>query len=508
MFSRRAPITLWGPAVLSALVSLVPLVYLTVQATSRGWSEISSEIFQQRTFDLVVRSLVLCAAVTAICAVIGTAAAWVIVYSGIRGRTAITIAFSLPLAIPSYLSAFAWISRWPSLSGFWGAFIVLTFATFPYVMLPVMAAMSKLDPTHEEIARSLGRTPVVTFFTVVLPQVRRSLAGGSLLVALYVLSDFGAVATMRHEVFTWVIYGAYRAGFNPTRAAILSLLLVVIALVLTSAETRARGRESTANVGRSSLRTSSTHSGVMKLGASVIAALIIIPSVGVPVFGIVDWLNRESTRVVAWSDVLSAAMNSFGIGIVVAMATLFAALPIALLVVRNKGRFANVIEASTFITHSLPGIVIAISVVYVGIRAVRPLYQELPLVVFAHVVLFLPVMVASIKAALEKSGPTVEEVARSLGAGPVASFFRVTLPLTAPGIAAGWALTMLAAVKELPATLLLRPTGFDTLSTEIWSRSSVSDYAAVGPYALVILLVAAIPTAILGTLSVVKGSDS
>lgn len=506
MFSKRAPITLWGPAVLSALVSLVPLWYLTVQATSRGWGEIGDEIFQQRTFDLVTRSLLLCAAVTAICAVIGTAAAWIIVYSGLRGRTALTIAFSLPLAIPSYLSAFAWISRWPSLSGFWGAFIVLTFATFPYAMLPVMAAMTRLDPTHEEIARSLGKGPVRIFFSVVLPQVRRALAGGSLLVALYVLSDFGAVATMRHEVFTWVIYGAYRAGFNPTRAAVLSIILVLIALVLTGAESRARGRESTANVGRSSLRAPRRKSLGVKTASAIVAGLIVIPSIGVPVAGIIDWLNRETTRAVSWSDVFSAAMNSFGIGFVVAIATLFAALPIALMVVRHRDTFSRVIEATTFITHSLPGIVIAISVVYVGIRAVRPLYQELPLVVFAHVVLFLPVMVASIKAALEKSGPVVEEVARSLGAGPIASFFRVTLPLATPGIAAGWALTMLAAVKELPATLLLRPTGFDTLSTEIWARSSVSDYAAVGPYALVILLVAAIPTAILGTLSVVKGT--
>lgn len=508
MFSKRAPITLWAPAVLSALVSLVPLWYLTVQATSRGWNEIADELFQQRTFDLITRSLVLCISVTGACALIGTAAAWVIVYSGLPGRTALTIAFSLPLAIPSYLSAFAWISRWPTLSGFWGAFVVLTFATFPYVMLPVMAAMSRLDPTHEEIARSLGRTPLQIFFSVVLPQIRRALAGGSLLVALYVLSDFGAVATMRHEVFTWVIYGAYRAGFNPTRAAILSIILVLIALLLTSAESRARGRESRASVGKSSLRAAAQKPLRIKVLSGVVAACVVVPSIGVPVAGIVDWLGRDTSRAVSWSEVFNAAMNSFGIGFAVAMATLFAALPIALLVVRYKDNFSKVIEATTFITHSLPGIVIAISVVYVGIRAVRPLYQELPLVVFAHVVLFLPVMVASIKAALEKSGPVVEEVARSLGAGPIAAFFRVTLPLAAPGISAGWALTMLAAVKELPATLLLRPTGFDTLSTEIWARSSVSDYAAVGPYALVILVVAAIPTAILGTLSAVKESES
>jgi iron(III) transport system permease protein len=165
------------------------------------------------------------------------------------------------------------------------------------------------------------------------------------------------------------------------------------------------------------------------------------------------------------------------------------------------------VEASTFVTHSLPGVVVAISVVYLGIRLLRPLYQQWPMVVLAHVVLFVPVMVAAVKSSLEKSGRSVEEIAQSLGAGPVEAFFRVTMPLAAPGILAGAALTMLAAVKELPATLLLRPTGLETLSTEIWTHSSVSDYAAVGPYALVILLLAAVPTAVLGTMSGMRGSD-
>lgn len=129
------------------------------------------------------------------------------------------------------------------------------------------------------------------------------------------------------------------------------------------------------------------------------------------------------------------------------------------------------------------------------------------MVVFAHVILFVPVMVATVKSSLEKSGRSVEEVAHSLGAGPVEAFLRVTVPLAAPGLLAGTALTMLAAVKELPATLLLRPTGFETLSTEIWTHSSVSDYAAVGPHALVMLVLAVVPTAVLGTLTGMRGND-
>jgi iron(III) transport system permease protein len=156
----------------------------------------------------------------------------------------------------------------------------------------------------------------------------------------------------------------------------------------------------------------------------------------------------------------------------------------------------------------LPGIVVAISVVYVGIRAARPWYQEFPLLIFGQVIIFLPVMVTALRASLEKTPALLEDVAHSLGTGPVATLMRVTIPIALPGLLAGTALTMLAAVKELPVTLLLRPTGMDTLSTKIWDFSTLSDYAVVGPYALAILVLAAVPTAILGTLSSMRGHQS
>lgn len=502
----RVPTLLWVPAALAVVVSLAPLWYLVTQATSRGWSPLWREVWRQSTASLVARSLILTAAVTIACAVVGTFAAWVVSHSGVKNRTLLTIAFSLPLAIPSYLSAFAWVSRWPELAGFWGAFIVLTFASFPYVMLPTMAAMSAMDPVHEDIAQTLGLRPWQVFWQVTLPQVRRPVLAGSLLVALYALSDFGAVATMRHEVFTWVIYGAYRAGFNPTRAAILSLVLVALAMMLTSAESRARGRASASRVDAGLGTRRGAQSLRVRALALVGSAVIIAPAVGIPVAGVIEWLGWESQRSVPWTQVWSATLSSFGVGVAVSAATLAIAVPVAIIAARHSGRLARAVEATTYVTHSLPGIVVAISVVYIGVRALRPLYQQWPIVVFAHVILFLPVMIASTKAAIEKSSPVVEDVARTLGASGLATFFRVTLPIAAPGLAAGTALTMLAAVKELPATLLLRPTGLDTLSTEIWRYSSISDYSSLGPFALAMLVVAAVPTAILGTLSTVRDS--
>lgn len=509
MATKRVPRSQLVPAVIVACASLSPIVYLVAQATSRGISPFVDEIMQGRTLDLVMRSLLLCGTVTVAAAIIGVFAAWLTTLSGVPGRAAWTVVFSLPLAIPSYISAFTWVSWLPSLTGFSGAFIVLTFACFPYVMLPVMAAFSRVDPAHEEAAMSLGRSAVNTFFTVTLPQARRATLSGALLVALYVLGDFGAVAVMRHEVFTWVIYGAYRSGFNPTRAASLSIVLLLLALALTAAESRARGRTTNESASPRTSRQRARTSMNARIWGVTLSAVIIVPSVGVPVVSVVSWLQRESTRRVGTADVLSSAVTSFGIGVAAALFCLLAALPVALMAVRYPSRLSRALSAATYVTHSLPALVVGISVVYLGIRAVTPLYQELPMLILAHVILFIPAMITTLETAIEKSPVRLEEMSASLGSSSITTFLRVTLPLALPGLLAGSALTMLAAVKELPASLLLLPTGWDTLSTDVWRFAAVSDYAAVAPPAITIIVLAAVPTAILGALSSINTrSDS
>jgi iron(III) transport system permease protein len=149
-------------------------------------------------------------------------------------------------------------------------------------------------------------------------------------------------------------------------------------------------------------------------------------------------------------------------------------------------------------------VVIALSVVYFGISLARPLYQEVPLLVFGQMIIFLPLVVGSVRTSIEQSRTTYEDVARSLGTSRMMTVFRVTIPLAIPGIAAGGALAVLGAVKELPTTLLLRPTKLDTLATSIWKYSSVSDFGAIGPYAVALMLLAALPTAVLSTVTVLK----
>jgi iron(III) transport system permease protein len=500
----RIPAALAVPAAAAVFVGLAPLIYLFDAGFSRGIQGVIDEIVRSRTLWLVVRSLTLTLVVTLACVIIGTVCAWIVVRTSLRGRVVLLTLFALPLAIPSYLAAFAWVSWLPDIAGFFGAALVLTIVSYPYVMLPVAAALRASDIALEDVARSLGISPLTAAWRVSLRQVQPAIVGGGLLVALYVVSDFGAVAAMRYETFTWVIFGAYRAGFNPTRAAILALVLVVIAAVLIALERRVRGRTARTRLGRGLNRRSVQVSPrSLRIAALAWSGIVIAVSVGVPIVSVATWMRR-GTAVTDWSDVALTIRDSFGIGIATALATVLLALPVGIAIARFSGRFTRATEASVYLTHSLPGIVVALAVVYLGINLVRPLYQEVPLLVFGQMIIFLPLVVGAVRNAVEQSTPVLEDVARSLGTSRMATLRRVTIPVALPGIAAGGALALLGAVKELPTTLLVRPTGLETLSTSIWKHSVVSDYGAVGPYAVALMLLAAAPTAVLSTFSVMK----
>ena len=498
----RAPLALAAPAMVAVVVSLVPLVYLINTSLQRGVQQLIDEIFVSRTATLVMRSLALTVVVTGACAVLGTINAWFVVRSSAPLRPLWLMLLAMPLAIPSYLSAFAWITWIPSLNGYFGAAIVLTLASYPYVMLPVAAMLRGADPQLEDVAQSLGVSPLRSFTRVTLRQVSPAIWAGSLLVALYVVSDFGAVATMRLETFTWVIYGAYRAGFNPTRAATLSLVLIGVALLLVVLERRVRGR-TVQRVGSGTARHAVRQSPLsLTLPAMAVAITSLGFGIGVPVISSISW--TRSSGFVDWAEVWSTIAASFGVGALTGLATVLLALPVGILLARFKGRLNGFTEGAVYVTHSLPGIVIALSVVYFGISIARPFYQQIPLLVFGQMIIFLPLVVGSVRTSIEQSRPAYEDVARSLGISRMKTIFRVTIPLAIPGIAAGGALAVLGAVKELPTTLILRPTGLDTLATSIWKYSSVSDFGAIGPYAVALMLLAALPTAVLSTVTVLR----
>jgi iron(III) transport system permease protein len=167
------------------------------------------------------------------------------------------------------------------------------------------------------------------------------------------------------------------------------------------------------------------------------------------------------------------------------------ALPIAWLAVRRPGLLSTITERATYIAHALPGIVVALSLVAVTIRVARPLYQTAPLLLTAYVILFFPLALVSVRAALTQVPSVLDDVGRSLGAGPIRAARRITLPLIWPGLGAALALVFIAIATELTATLLLSPIGTETLATRFWVHAESITYGAAAPYAAMMVLISA-----------------
>jgi iron(III) transport system permease protein len=483
-------------AVLAAAVALLPLVYLAVRTSEAGWAAVANELFTARVARLAARTVALAAVVTAGCAVLGVGSAFLCIRTDLPAARAFAVLAALPLAVPTYIAAFTWVSTVDGFAGFWASALVLTACSYPYVFLPAAAALRRADPAQEDVARSLGRRPWRTFRSVTLPQIRPAVAGGALLVALYVLSDFGAVALLRTDTFTRAIFIAFDLGFDRTAALVLSTVLVALTLLLLTGEslTRRRGARYAA-LGPGARRPPER----IRLGAGRwVAALALLGvaavSLGVPAQAMARRLAAGVSRPGSLAEIATATANSLTAATTGAALTTLLALPIALLAARAAGPLAAVPERLSYVTHALPGVVIGLSLVFFGINVAYPLYQTRWLLALAYAALFLPLAVAAVGAAAAQAPPRLEEVARTLGRPPSRVFASVTVPLIVPGIAAGTALVFLTCMKELPATLLLRPTGMDTLATELWTHTTVSAYAAATPYAALLVVISAVPT--------------
>ncbi|ROP44964.1 ABC transporter permease [Pseudokineococcus lusitanus] len=452
-----------------------------------------------RTLELLLVTVALAAVVTAACLVVGVGTAWLLERTDLRGRRAWAVLAVLPLAVPSYVMAYTWVSALPGTAGFGGAALVLTLSCSPYVVLPVAASLRGLDPAPEEAARSLGLGPGAVALRVVLPQVRPAAASGGLLVAVYVLSDFGAVAIMRQETLTRSIATGLGSSFDRTPAVVLSLLLVALTVLVVTGESRSRAGTRYARLGPGSARTARP-ARLGRAGAPAAAALGLVAAagLGLPLASIVGWLVVGRSGGLDGERLLAALGGSVGLAVGGAVLTTLAALPVGVLLARRGGRLARLLEAAVFTGHGVPSVVVALSLVFLTVRYLPAVYLTAPVVVVAYAVLFLPMAVGAVRASVAQSAPVLEDVARSLGRRPEQVLREVTVPLAAPGVAAGAALVLLSGMKELTATLMLHPTGTTTLALALWDETATRSYAAAAPYAAAVVLVSALPALLLG----------
>ncbi|SFB82825.1 iron(III) transport system permease protein [Halobiforma haloterrestris] len=515
-------LTLLSGAIAAAM--LFPLTWLLVEATrvdtGRAW-----EMFvRTETLEILTNSLLLMAAVTLFSVLLGVPLAWLTVQTDLPFRRFWSVVVALPLVVPSYIGAFAFVSAFgprgefqsileplgveqlPEIYGLSGATLVITLYTYPYVYLTTRAALLSFDTTLLDAARTLNHDTWTAFRRVTLPQIRPAVVAGALLAALYSVSDFGTPAIMQLPVFTRQIYVEFNA-WNRDYASLLSLQLLAIVLVVLALEWRVRRGDSSRGGGGGE----GTGGGpVVELGAwrwpaMALPAAVTGIALAVPLWILGLWLvTADPNARPELAFELEYAMNSVLVAGAAALVAVLAALPVAYFAARNDSLVSTVLERATYVGFAVPGIVLGLALVYfatgyesLNLSFAPTLYQTLPLLIFAYVVRFMPQAVGSIRTTTLQVDPKLVEAARTLGETPTRTFRKITLPLIAPGMTAGAALVFLTTMKELPATLFLRPTGFDTLVTVIWRAQEAAYFQYAAIPALMLLVVSGLSMVVL-----------
>ena len=501
------PLLVLLPAIVVTAAVLLSPAYLILRAAESGGT-IWNALTASTVLWAIGRTIFLAVTVTLGAAAIAISTAWIVSRTDVPMRSTWAVLLTLPLAVPSYIGGFVMVSamgprgmlqdllsplgveRLPSLDGFPGAWLTLTLLSYPYIYLPIRAAMARIDPALEEASRSLGKSRRETFLRVTLPQLRPAFSAGSILLSLYVLSEFGAVSMLHYDTLAPLVYIQYTSSFDRSAAAVLALPLLALAALFVMLDSSTRGRAQYHSSGQSR-RVRLQRLGPWRWVALLVCAAPVGFGIGMPIVVISYWLIKGMSEGETTSFLLEAVLNSAKVSAVAAILTVAASLPVALLTVRYRGRLSSVLENAAYSGQSVPGITIALSLVFFSANYLTPVYQTLVVLVFAYAVRFLPQALGACRSAMVQINPHTEEVARSLGAGPMRTFVRVTAFQMLPGMSAGALLVFLTVMKELPITLLLSPIGFETLTTQIWSATSEAFFTKAALPSLLLVLLSA-----------------
>ncbi|HMQ93710.1 MAG TPA: iron ABC transporter permease [Amaricoccus sp.] len=489
---RRFPAhpALLAAALAAAAVALIPAGFVLVVLVQTGWEIASALIFRPRVAELLRNTFLLEALAVPLAIALAVTLAW------LTERTDLPLArlwswlAVVPLAIPAFVHSYAWDGLFPTLRGLAPAVAISVLAYFPFVYLPVVAQLRRLDPAIEDVAASLGNPPVRVFLRAVLPQLRLAIAGGALLVALHLLAEYGLYVLIRFETLTTAIVDQFQAVYDGPAANLLGILLVACAVGVLALESLLRGDRRYARIGPGAARVAPR----MALGRAwplwmLLPAAVASLSVALPATTLLRWLWRGGADAWAWGGGLGAALGQTAFYAAVGAAlTCLAALPVAWLSARAPGRLQRLIEACHIYVGSLPGVVVALALVAITVRVALPLYQTVVTLLAAYVLLYLARAIIALRASLAQVPVELEHAAIALGRPPLVAAVGTTLRLAAPGIAAGMALVAMGITTELTATLMLSPIGTRTLATEFWALTGEFDHVGAAPYALAMIL--------------------
>tara|TARA_B100001123_G_scaffold427025_1_gene542016 strand:- start:5620 stop:7185 length:1566 start_codon:yes stop_codon:yes gene_type:complete len=506
---------LWLPALIIATLFLIPIGYLVARNITEG-SATFTILFSSSTAKPLMNTLLLALSVSAAAAAIGTLLAWLTMRTDLPLRGAWRIICPLPLVLPSFVAAAALqaalspgglaeevlhpfgLQSPTRMEGFWGSFFILTAVCYPYVYLPAAARIGGLPPSLEEASRLLGKGGLGTFRRVIWPQVRSAIQAGTLLTFLYVVSDFGVVKLMGFETLSTNVF--VNRLYDAPLAFALGIILAVVALAVAGLE-RASANRSQIQLAPSGIRARRVALGPWKIPATLGAFLAVGAGLLAPISVLAWWAIRGLTGTGSGFDRTRVELSALGepvlntvvTGLVTAILAIALVLPLAYLTSRYGGRAAAALHTIVASSFAVPGLLIALALVFMVLRipGLDFLYLSLPLLVFAYIVHFGVQALRSAEVGVATVDRRLEEAARTLGAGRLRRFLRIELPLMAPALAAGAGLVLLSTMKELPATLLAAPVGFETLATRIWNANEDGFLADMGLTSIVLVAVSA-----------------
>ena len=498
-----------GVSLAIVAVVMIPVVFLVFGAVGAGQEGIDY-VIRARTLRIVGNSIGLMLAATFCATLIAVPFAWLTGRSDLPWRRIWLVLGLAAMVIPSYLTAVTYsetfgpkgilqsllepfgVDRLPGIKGFFGATLTLTFVSFPYIVLPVRAAILHCDRSLEEAGQSLGLNRWSVFRQIILPQLRPALSAGMLMTALYCLSDFGAVAVMNFNAFTRAIF-IQTASFRMDKASVLALLLIGMTLVLLLLQSRLQHQGRHYRIGIGATRhLEPVPLGKWKIPAIVFCSAVIFIGVVIPLLVLFKWLVGHTLTNPVQVPMSELMRNTVGVSAVSAIVVTFAAFPLALLASRGSSRFNRLLVNLAYAGNVLPGIVIALALVFFASRNMLILYQTLPLLIVGYAIRYLPFSIGATESAFAQINPRFEEAARSLGLSAWEALARITVPLARGGILAGLALVFLNVMKELPTTLVLRPIGFRTFATRIWSAYDEAFLSSIALPGLVLILASAL----------------
>ena len=523
--SSGSPIALRTLAAAASVVLAGPAIYLIVRNFTAD-ADPANLLFSDRTLGPLRRTIILAALVSVSTAVLGTALAWLTTRTDLPGKRIWRVLLVLPLVYPTFLGAAALVrtlnpgglvndlvtnlgvERTPTLQGLWGAWLVLTLLTYPYVFLPVAARFSQLPGSIEQSARLLGNSSWNVFGRIVLPQAAGSISAGTLLVFLYTISDFGAVAILRYDTLTRSIE---TNQLNRPVALALSLILLILAGAVVLAERYAQRRRVTTTTTIRSDGVASLALGkarplaLLAVGATTTLGLL------APLAAILEWsirgLARGNDIRIDTGEVAGLTWNTLWVSAVAAVATVLLVLPIAMLYGRYRSRTGAIGNAVAISTFALPGILVALA----GTFFIRQsdwtfdtFHNTLGILIFAYMIRFAALAMGTTLLAVSAVPQRLRDAAETLGSSGLQRFVSVDAPLMTPGLLAAGGLVLLSTMKELPISLLLSPFEFETLATRIFGTFSEAFVTEAGLMALTLVVLSLFATWFL----IIRPSDS